>query len=101
MFRIRNKIKGPLARPWQGCAIALAALPQLPRTMKTISLVVLTFLFVFPWPAMSQQIGDQVRLESANATGVPVHLAAGDDSYVRWARAPPLQSSGYPLPYRS
>lgn len=33
----------------------------------------------------AQQVGDPVRLFSSNAQGVPVHPAAGDNSYVRWA----------------
>jgi len=33
----------------------------------------------------AQEVGDPVRLFSSNAQGVPVHPAAGDNSYVRWA----------------
>ena len=32
----------------------------------------------------AQVIGNRVRLESQNAQGVPVHPAAGDNSFVRW-----------------
>lgn len=44
--------------------------------------------FVFPAfgeQLHAQEVGDTVRLESSNPQGVPVHPAAGDMSYVRWA----------------
>lgn len=35
--------------------------------------------------APAQEVGDTVRLVGPNPDGVPVHPAAGDSSYVRWA----------------
>jgi hypothetical protein len=35
--------------------------------------------------AQTPQIGDRVRLQSTNTAGVPVHPAAGDNSFIRWA----------------
>jgi endonuclease/exonuclease/phosphatase family metal-dependent hydrolase len=34
---------------------------------------------------LAQNVGDTVRLESTSTHGVPVHPAAGDNSFVRWA----------------
>ena len=50
-------------------------------------MLVLTCLlsFVSTVASWAQQVGDTVILESTNARGVPVHRAAGDNSYVRWA----------------
>ena len=55
--------------------------------MKTIfSLcVVVVVSITLVTPAWSQIVGDTVRLSSTNSQGVPVHPAAGDSSYVRWA----------------
>lgn len=47
-------------------------------------LIVVLFLALFVQPLGAQNVGDTVRLESANPKGVPVHPAAGDRSFVRW-----------------
>jgi hypothetical protein len=47
---------------------------------------ILTVIFLFSGSlAVAQQVGDRVRLEATNPAGVPVHLSAGDNSFVRWA----------------
>jgi hypothetical protein len=55
--------------------------------MKTIFklCVVLIVTTSLVTPAWSQIVGNTVRLSSTNSQGVPVHPAAGDSSYVRWA----------------
>jgi endonuclease/exonuclease/phosphatase family metal-dependent hydrolase len=47
--------------------------------------IALASIILFATPTVAQEVGDQVRLESPNAAGVPVHPAAGDQSYVRWS----------------
>lgn len=47
-------------------------------------LLVLLLLLIHP-NVIAQNIGDNVRLESSNLKGVPVHLGAGDNSFFRWA----------------
>lgn len=55
--------------------------------MKTTRVWFLGLLLVFPLSqlhVLAQNVGDTVRLESTNSAGVPVHPAAGDQSYFRW-----------------
>lgn len=51
--------------------------------MKSLRAVVL--MLALALSAGAQTIGDSVRLDSPSAQGVPVHPAAGDPSFVRWA----------------
>lgn len=50
-----------------------------------LRIAVLTIFLALSGSVAAQQIGDRVRLESTNPDGVPVHPAAGDSSFVRWA----------------
>ena len=54
------------------------------RRTATLSAVLLLAAIRVP-QADAQKIGDQVRLNATNPQGVPVHPAAGDQAYVRWA----------------
>jgi endonuclease/exonuclease/phosphatase family metal-dependent hydrolase len=58
----------------------------MPR-FRLLALVLATVLMTpFLWLQVSAQApGDRVRLNATHQDGVPVHPAAGDNSYVRWA----------------
>lgn len=53
---------------------------QLPIGLLVVACLVIA---VTVQPLLAQEVGDTVRLESANPQGVPVHPAAGDRSFVR------------------
>lgn len=48
-------------------------------------LVAVALTVVWNGPLAAQAVGDRVVLHSSNNAGVPVHPAAGDPTYVRWA----------------
>jgi endonuclease/exonuclease/phosphatase family metal-dependent hydrolase len=50
-----------------------------------IAILIALVLFAAPAAAPAQVVGDRVMLESTNLAGVPVHPAAGDAAFVRWA----------------
>jgi endonuclease/exonuclease/phosphatase family metal-dependent hydrolase len=49
-----------------------------------VTLLVAMCLSAVAMQSIAQQVGDNVVMSSANAAGVPVHPADGDNSYVRW-----------------
>jgi endonuclease/exonuclease/phosphatase family metal-dependent hydrolase len=48
-------------------------------------LILGVFVLILGKTVSAQNVGDNVRLESENSQGVPVHPAPGDASFVRWA----------------
>ncbi len=55
-----------------------------PGHVRNVVLCCLSAALLWDSTAYGQAVGDRVRLQSASVSGVPVHPAVGDASYVRW-----------------
>lgn len=63
------------------------SMPYFRRWLRSLAAILATAIcsIVPVYSLLPQVVGDQVKMESTNPLGPPVHPAAGNNSFVRWA----------------